>query len=173
MATKFELDSKSDTIADSLCDASTLSLGVPKPMQSKRSIFSRILVPITSIVLSRIRDLVVGPNYTPSSVAPIINSCAVTLSAAKFSNLLQSCKIEGHSAIYWAIVNKRPEAFSAFIPFMSKLSSGCQSDLRRACMVVSNHALFIQLNLGRPTCKCAVNVHTTEIVDRVIVYSSS
>ncbi|KAJ8597050.1 hypothetical protein M405DRAFT_855911 [Rhizopogon salebrosus TDB-379] len=51
--------------------------------------------------------------------------------------------------MYWAIVNDRPEALSAFTGFISKISSGCRSELRRACMETSNHAAFMQLNLGR------------------------
>ncbi|OJA09662.1 hypothetical protein AZE42_03661 [Rhizopogon vesiculosus] len=102
----------------------------------------------STIVLSGIRDLVTGPDFIPSSVAPIVNSCAAALSASKFSSLLQSRNIDGHSAMYWAIVNNRLEALSAFTGFISKLSSDCRSDLRLACIATSNHASFMQLNLG-------------------------
>ncbi|KAG1757063.1 hypothetical protein EDB19DRAFT_2019966 [Suillus lakei] len=46
-----------------------------------------------------------------------------------------------------AIVNKRPEAFSALASFISKFSSICSSDLRLACMTTSGYALFTQLHL--------------------------
>ncbi|OJA09660.1 hypothetical protein AZE42_03665 [Rhizopogon vesiculosus] len=141
MATK----SKSDTDAPPSYDA------IQSKCQSSGPVFSRILrqKSTSNTILSCIRDLVTGPNFNPSSVDPIINSCASALSAAKFSSLLQSRNIDGHSAIYWAIVNNRLEAVSASTKFISKLSSGCRSDLRRACMVTSNHTLFTQLNLGR------------------------
>lgn len=51
--------------------------------------------------------------------------------------------------MYWAIVNGRREALSAFVGYIPKLSSVCSEDLRRACMVTSDHALFTQLNLER------------------------
>ncbi|KAG0704521.1 hypothetical protein DFH29DRAFT_997610 [Suillus ampliporus] len=68
--------------------------------------------------------------------------------AAKFSNLLQTRSIEGHTALYWAIVNNRPEALSAFFGFISQISSVCSSDLRLACMTTSDHASFTRLKLG-------------------------
>jgi hypothetical protein len=122
------------------------------------------------IVLSRIRELVTGPDVTPSSVAPIVNSCAADISAAKFSALLQSRNIESHSAMYWAIVNDRPEALSAFTGFISKISSGCRSELRRACMETSNHAAFMQLNLGRNIGRKCIVMHTRESIDECIVH---
>jgi hypothetical protein len=56
-------------------------------------------------VLSRIRDIVLTPDLPPSSVFTNMNACAAALPAEKFSNTLQSCNIEGHAAIYRAIVN--------------------------------------------------------------------
>jgi len=105
-------------------------------------------------VLSSIRDIVSAPDFTPSSVAPIVDACAAALPATEFSNLLQTPNIAGHTALYWAIVNNRREAFSAFAGFISQFSSVCSSDLRLACMVTSDHALFMQLNLGTIDCKC-------------------
>ncbi|KAG1746682.1 uncharacterized protein EDB91DRAFT_108765 [Suillus paluster] len=99
-------------------------------------------------VPSIIRDLVSAPDFTPSSAATIVNACAATLPTAKFSDLLQTSSIEGHTALYWAIVNNRREALSAFAEFISAFSSNCSSDLRVACMVTNDQALFAQLNLG-------------------------
>lgn len=99
-------------------------------------------------VSSRIRDVVSIPDITPSDVALIIDDCAASLSAAEFSDLLQSPNIEGHTALYWAIVNKRQEALSAFAVFITKFSSICSSDLRLACMATHDQALFAQLGLG-------------------------
>ncbi|KAG2152210.1 hypothetical protein BD769DRAFT_1288903, partial [Suillus cothurnatus] len=100
-------------------------------------------------VLSRIRDIVSAPDIidTPS-VASIVNACATSLSVAEFSDLLQSPNIEGHTALYWAIVNEQQGAFSAFTVFITKFSPVCSSDLRLACVATHNQALFMQLGLG-------------------------
>ncbi|OJA12568.1 hypothetical protein AZE42_09268 [Rhizopogon vesiculosus] len=92
-------------------------------------------------------DLVTTPNYTPSSVVPIVESCSAALPAAKFSDLLQKNYIEGHTTIYWAIVDGRKEALLAFVRFISQIQ--CPDNLHLACMVTNDHALFTQLNLGR------------------------
>ncbi|KAG1857464.1 hypothetical protein F4604DRAFT_1685163 [Suillus subluteus] len=98
-------------------------------------------------VLSRIQDLVSTTDSTPSSINLIVNACASALTATQLSDLLQTPNIEGHTALYWAIVNHQPEVFSAFARFISKFLSECSSDLHLACMQTSNHALFSQLNL--------------------------
>ncbi|OAX33084.1 hypothetical protein K503DRAFT_786753 [Rhizopogon vinicolor AM-OR11-026] len=151
MATKMVLDSKSDTALPSY---NAISTYIVSPSQRIRpSLFSRLLQrsDTRSTVLSRIRDLVTTPDYTPSSVAPIVDSCVDILSAADFSNLLQKRNIEGHTALYWAIVNNRREALSALTRFISvsDISSACSDDLRFACMTTSDQASFTQLNLRR------------------------
>ena len=93
-------------------------------------------------VLSSIRDIVSAPDFTPPSVASAVNACAATLPAAEFSDLLKTPNIAGHTALYWAIVNNRQEAFSALAGFISQFSSVCSSDLRLACLVTSDQALF-------------------------------
>ncbi|KAG2369571.1 hypothetical protein BDR07DRAFT_1371140 [Suillus spraguei] len=87
--------------------------------------------------LSCIRAIVSSPDFAPSSVAQTVSACAATLPAAtEFSKLLQQPNIEGHTALYWAIVNNRREALSAFINFIPKLSPACSSDLRLACVML-------------------------------------
>ncbi|KAG0700971.1 hypothetical protein DFH29DRAFT_1052830 [Suillus ampliporus] len=71
-------------------------------------------------VLSRIRDLVSALDVTSSSVASIVNACATALTVAQFSDLLQTPNVEGHTALYWAVVNNRREALSAFTGFISE-----------------------------------------------------
>ncbi|KAG1735867.1 uncharacterized protein EDB91DRAFT_541980 [Suillus paluster] len=103
--------------------------------------------------LSRIRDLVSGPDFTPSLVDGIVNVCAAALPAAQFSDLLQTPNIEGRSALYWAIVNNRREALSVFATLIPELSSDCSSDFRLACMATGDHASFTQLELGNRDAK--------------------
>lgn len=104
-------------------------------------------------VLSCIWDVVSAPDFTSSSVVPIINACAAALSAAEFSDLMQAHNIEGHTALYWAIVNERQEAISGLSGFIPKFSAACSSDLRLACMTTGDQALFSQLNLGNLNCR--------------------
>ncbi|KAG1726888.1 uncharacterized protein EDB91DRAFT_1254135 [Suillus paluster] len=99
-------------------------------------------------VLSRIREIV-SFDFTPSSVTPIVNSCAAALPAAEFSDLLQQPDIEDHTALYWAIIKHRPEVLWAFIKYILKFSRVCLSDMRLACAIVSDQIMFARLNLGR------------------------
>ncbi|KAG1902311.1 uncharacterized protein F5891DRAFT_906804, partial [Suillus fuscotomentosus] len=48
---------------------------------------------------------------------------------------LTQLNIEGHTALYWAIVNNRPQALWTFIKFISGASPSVYSDLRIACMI--------------------------------------
>jgi hypothetical protein len=173
MASQSDLDSKADIDPPPLYDATPASatrLGVSQSTQSPsaRSVFFRMLRSKrkhtsdesrindqshindqSRIVLSRIRELVTSSDVTPSSVVPIVNSCAADISPAGFSDLLQSLNIRDHTAMYWAIMNNRREALLALSGYISKFSPICSSDLRLACMATSNHALFMQLNLKR------------------------
>lgn len=112
--------------------------------------------PSLDSVLSRVRDLVSAPEFTPSSAAKIVDACAATLPNEEFSDLLQTSNIEDHTALYWAIVNDRLEALSALTGAISEFSSSCYSDLRLACMITNDQALFAQLNLGNFNGKCIV-----------------
>ncbi|KAG2045175.1 hypothetical protein BDR03DRAFT_26272 [Suillus americanus] len=151
--------SASSTVTNSVqCTGSRLSLfsflrNKHKRTQVEQKQVEQTQVELTKIeqteaVLSHIRDIVSVPNFIP--VAPIVNTChAAALLPAEFSNLLQNPNIEGHTAMYWAVMNGQREAFSAFAAYIPQFSSVCSSDLRLACMSTSNHALFMELNLGR------------------------
>ncbi|OJA20750.1 hypothetical protein AZE42_11830 [Rhizopogon vesiculosus] len=99
-----------------------------------------------TIVLSRIHDLVTSYDFIPSSVALIINSCTAILPPAEFPDLLQSRNLDGHAAMYWAMIHNRREALSVLCGFISQFSSVYSPDLRSACEVTNDHALFN----GRP-----------------------
>ncbi|KAG1751827.1 hypothetical protein EDB19DRAFT_2022034 [Suillus lakei] len=148
MTTKSEVfgsESVTDTLPpyDEITSQSIFSLLRLGNKQKQATAQSRIYV------LSRIRDIVSAPDYTPSSVASIVDACAATLPAAEISHLLQALNTEGHTLMYWAIVNHRQEAFGAFAAFISEFSPDCCRDLRLACMSTNDHALFTRLNLGR------------------------
>ncbi|KAG2124189.1 hypothetical protein DEU56DRAFT_828090 [Suillus clintonianus] len=121
------------------------------PIQyNQSSIFSsRRMKQKRAAVLSRIRDIVLAPDYTPSSVVPNLNACADVLPAAELFDILQKLNIEGHTALYWAIVNNRLEAFWAFLKFIPTYAPVGQSEVRIACMMTNDHALFTKLDLGK------------------------
>ncbi|KAG2355212.1 hypothetical protein BDR07DRAFT_1426914 [Suillus spraguei] len=97
-------------------------------------------------VLSRIREIV-SPDFTLAP-APIVKACAAALPAVQFSMLLQTPNIEDHTALYWAILNNRREAFLELSKFIPEFLPACSSDLRLACMIANDHDLFMLLNLG-------------------------
>ncbi|KAG2041705.1 hypothetical protein BDR03DRAFT_1088934 [Suillus americanus] len=151
MDTKFELfdDNKSDSNAPPSYDAISMSpisadsvQCRPPPVFSKEQIKQ-----IRTTVLSLIRDMVTAPDFIPSSVGPIIDACATSLPAAEFTALLQGSNIAGHTPLYWAIVNNRPEALSALNKFITTYTCDSLEDVRLACMATSNHAWFTSLKL--------------------------
>ncbi|KAG2123241.1 hypothetical protein DEU56DRAFT_925145 [Suillus clintonianus] len=121
-------------------------------IQCKRSIFSCLstkqIETRRATVLSLIREIVSSPGFNTYSVPPIVNSCADALPAAEFSDLLQQPNIEDHTALYWAIINNRRDVLWAFDKFISQYSPVAFADLRIACMAVSDHDLFMQMDLG-------------------------
>lgn len=102
-----------------------------------------------TIDLSHIRDIVSDSNLTPASIAKVANDFAANLRPAQFAKLLQKPNIEGHTALYWSIVNHGREAFFALATFVPQFTPACSSDLRQACSATSDQELFAQLNLGR------------------------
>ncbi|KAJ8597048.1 hypothetical protein M405DRAFT_887063 [Rhizopogon salebrosus TDB-379] len=147
MASKSDLDSKADTDLPPSYDttpASATPLGTPQSIQSKRP-------SARSVFFSDVKKQAetYHSDVIPSSVVPIVNSCAADISPAEFSDLLQSLNIGDHTAMYWAIMNNRRETLLALSGYISKISPVCSSDLRLACMATSNQALFMQLNLSR------------------------
>ncbi|KAG1885090.1 hypothetical protein F4604DRAFT_1729659 [Suillus subluteus] len=117
--------------------------GIVSPLDSLRPTLFSFLRKKQN-VLSCIRHIV----SAPSSIAKIANACAATLTPAKFARLLQKPNIEGHTALYWSIVNHGREAFSALATFVPQFTPVCSSDLRLACIATRDHELFTQLKLG-------------------------
>ncbi|KAG2099118.1 hypothetical protein BD769DRAFT_1677474 [Suillus cothurnatus] len=144
-------DSKSVVNAPASYEATLLpgSFSASAQSFSLSSLFSFLFIDHQRImVLSRIRDIVLTPNFAPSSAISIINACAADLTPKRFSKLLQTPNIEGHTALYWAIVNKQREVLSAFAAFISECSPACSSELRLACPLASDHTSFTQLKLA-------------------------
>ncbi|KAG2046530.1 hypothetical protein BDR06DRAFT_175756 [Suillus hirtellus] len=145
MATNSELvdDSNTPPAYDTIFSASPIQCDQSSVFSSRRMKKKR------TAVLSRIRDIVLGPDFAPSSVVPNVNAYATALPATEFSKILQKRNIEGHTALYWAIVNNRPQALWALRKFIfGYYSSVCEDDLHIACIITSDHAIFSQLTLG-------------------------
>ncbi|KAG1872466.1 hypothetical protein DFJ58DRAFT_761747 [Suillus subalutaceus] len=121
--------------------------GIVSPLDSLRPTLFSFLRKKQN-VLSCIRHIVSAPDSTPSSIAKIANACAATLTPAQFARLLQKPNIEGHTALYWSIVNHGREAFSALATFVPQFTPVCSSGLRLACIATRDHELFTQLKLG-------------------------
>lgn len=128
-------------------------------------------------VLILIHDLVVPPptsvNLNPKSPQlalpnphEILASCAQSCSAKNLSlsTLLQEPAVAGHTAIYWAIVNYRPSLLDALLRYSSPLTPATQSEMRKACLVASNQALFQNLRLSAGLCASGLRSATDELL---------
>lgn len=101
---------------------------------------------VRSTVRSIIRDVVKEPK-TPASLG-LLESCADACYSnnLSFSSILQDSSIEGHPAIYWAIV-KRPspndfELITALMSYSAPLTTETMTAVRLACLHVGDQALF-------------------------------
>ncbi|KAI9455821.1 hypothetical protein HD554DRAFT_2146988 [Boletus coccyginus] len=107
-------------------------------------------------VLSIVRDLVVPPsrgsNEEQKNVHEMLTSLAETCAEHKLSlsDILQEAFIADHTPVYWAIVNYREELLVGLLIHSRALSIQTVSDIRRACLVNSNQALFHALRVCRP-----------------------
>ena len=107
-------------------------------------------------VLSIVSDLVVPPsrvsNEEQKNVHEILASVAETCAEHKLSlsTILQETFIADHTPMYWAVVNYRQELLAALLVHSRPLSIQTISDIRRACLVNSNQALFHALRVRRP-----------------------
>ena len=137
MATNLQLHSSSNTTSTAPPSYHAISTPVLPPggSQYKFPRMPRTPKKQRPIVLSLIRDLVTTADFTPSSVDSIVTSCAAALSPAGISDLLQSLNIEGHTGLYWGIVNDRLGALWALTEYISEMTCVCSSDLRQACMM--------------------------------------
>ncbi|KAJ7623167.1 hypothetical protein FB45DRAFT_924777 [Roridomyces roridus] len=117
-------------------------------------------------VLSLLRDLVRYQN--PETAISILNSCASACSAHSLAlgAVLQEQSIEGHTPLYWAII-KRPTALvenqdfdllTVLLGLSSPISDATISDIRLACLLMRDQALFQRLR----TCPAFGQITATE-----------
>jgi len=156
----------------------TTRIPPPKPSQSSSSSWlsmlsfasSRTSKQVRQTVLSLVRDLVINPQ-SPD----ILDSCADACRAhgLELSALIQEPSIEDHSAIYWAIVNRRESLLPSLLAHAVPLTSATISDIRLGCLVTSNETLFQALRCQRdPFTKQKAPLSTSSGADTLVLGST-
>ena len=125
-----------------------LQLAKPKPRTTWLDSFrlSQQAKEVRSTVRGIVRDVVKQPK-TSASVG-LLESCADACASNNlpFSEILQEPSVEGHPAIYWAIV-KRPspddfELITSLMSYSAPLTTETMTEVRLACLHVGDQALF-------------------------------
>ncbi|KAJ7654444.1 hypothetical protein DFH06DRAFT_1133233 [Mycena polygramma] len=108
---------------------------------------------VRTTVLGLLRDLVkLQPDDSDVAVS-ILRSCvdACAANGLSISTILQEKSVEGHTPLYWAII-KRPstegqnlDLLTAMLGLATPLTPATVSDVRLACLLMSDQALFQQL----------------------------
>ena len=116
---------------------------------------------VRNTVLGLVRDLV--REYHTNSPAPtgILQSCAEACAAHNLclASILQEKSIEEHTPLYWAIVKRVPDEatdedtqipdlLTALLSHSTPLTPETISDVRVACLVTSDQALFQRLRMS-------------------------
>lgn len=114
---------------------------------------SRVLKEVKATIIDLLRDIVKQPDS--SSATSILESCVEASHSygLSLSSVLQERCIEGHSPLYWAVINRPamppnpniPDFLSALMSQAAPLSDATISDLRLACLQNSDQALFQRL----------------------------
>ncbi|KAG1774576.1 hypothetical protein EV702DRAFT_517518 [Suillus placidus] len=101
-------------------------------------------------VISLIRDLVATSTMATdnSAATPILASCASALSPSSFSALLQQPTFDGHTPIYWAILNRHTHVLPDMLQHAGPLTNPCVADIRLACLASGDQLLFGKLRRG-------------------------
>lgn len=140
--------SSSSTLTSTSISGPPLQHAKPKPCTTWLDSFrlSQQAKEVRSTVRSIVRDVVKEPK-TPASVG-LLESCADACYSnnLSFSEILQDPSIEGHPAIYWAIV-KRPspddfELITLLMSYSAPLTTETMTEVRLACLHVGDQALF-------------------------------
>jgi hypothetical protein len=119
---------------------------------------------VRTTVLGLVRDIVRQPQHHTSSQATIgiLESCVEACASynLSFSSLLQEKSIEDHTPLYWAIVKRPPETIhqddqgevpdflTILLSFSGPLNPETISEMRLACLLTSDQALFQRLRLS-------------------------
>lgn len=112
---------------------------------------------VRTTIQGLIRDLV--KQNDPQGALGVLESCADACRSfdLAISTLLQERTIEGHTPLYWAIINRpsesatesvesdEPDLVTALLSHAAPLSDATVDELRLACLHTSDHGLFQRL----------------------------
>jgi hypothetical protein len=110
---------------------------------------------VHSTILNLIRDLVKQQPQAPN-FSDVLDSCSEACYAydISFSSLLQERSIEYHTPLYWAVIMRPPEPLDLdhdlvilLLHCSTPLTTETISDIRHACTLTSDQALFQHLRL--------------------------
>ncbi|KAF9244546.1 hypothetical protein BU15DRAFT_34093, partial [Melanogaster broomeanus] len=102
---------------------------------------SRVRDQVRQTILSLVRDLVTNPQLP--DISGLLYSCedACKMYNLNFSTLLQEQEIEGHTSMYWAVINCHA-SLPSLLEHAAPLTWASKQDIRLACLVSSNQELF-------------------------------
>lgn len=115
---------------------------------------------VRTTVLNLVRDLVQEHGSGSPAALGILQSCAEACNSHSVSlaEILQDKFIESHSPLYWAIVKSRqpdlhedtndpaePDLLDALLRQASPLNADTVTELRQACLAISDHSMFQRL----------------------------
>ncbi|KAF7308462.1 hypothetical protein HMN09_00695100 [Mycena chlorophos] len=143
----------------------TSPLHLPTNLTSSSSKWYNLAFPssttrhVRETVLGLIKDVLKLPAAEHNAVAlHILKSCAEACSAngLSISKVLQEPSIEGHTPLYWAVVKRSPQSSSSddadsldllatLLSLSVPLTPATISDVRMACLLVADQALFQRL----------------------------
>ncbi|TBU41223.1 hypothetical protein BD309DRAFT_965754 [Dichomitus squalens] len=107
---------------------------------------------VRTTVLGLLRDLVKHTDW--NGAFGVLESCADACRSydLSLSSLLQEPSVEGHTPIYWAIINRPsppesdgPDLVSALLSHAAPLTDATVDEIRLACLHTSDHTLFQEL----------------------------
>ncbi|KAG7091590.1 hypothetical protein E1B28_010611 [Marasmius oreades] len=109
---------------------------------------------VRTTVLGIIRDVVRRTVDDGVEAKGILESCHAACADDRipFNALLQEKSIEGYSAIYWAIINRKPASDSTspdlltlVLSYAAPLTPATVEEIKLACLITSDQALFQRL----------------------------
>ncbi|KAF8216588.1 hypothetical protein K438DRAFT_2007423 [Mycena galopus ATCC 62051] len=136
---------------------------------------------VRETVLGLVRELV---KHQSAVAISILKSCADACAANRLSisTILQEKSVEGHTPLYWAIIKRPAESkedrnldlLTALLTLSTPLTPATVSDIRLACLLMSDQALFQQLRTSEFVPMSATDqmlLDTTTPPDDIIVES--
>ncbi|KAJ7091431.1 hypothetical protein B0H15DRAFT_236691 [Mycena belliarum] len=156
---KRSLPTSSSPVASGSSGASSFSSGLKSPpvATSWFNFASPTVRQVRATVLGLVRDLVKLPPSDHSAMAiSILKSCAdaCATNGLSINTILQEKSVEGHTPLYWAIVKRPtelpdeergPDLLTALLSLATPLTPATTSDIRLACLLTSDQALFQRL----------------------------